>query len=451
MAKPAPKKSAVSPARAAAFDILLRIEKGQGHSDELLREPVVNRLFSVDRNLCTALVMGVLRWQLLLDKTIAAFLKKPNAKLDNEIRIALRLGAYQLLYMSRIPVHAAISESVELAKKAGHRFASGMVNAVLRQVSKIEETQEDLSSANVTSHPQWMVERWSAAYGTEAANAICAFDQEQPVLSVRLLHAEAESRLLAEGIDLSAGVFLHAARRVVRGDVTATETFRRGWVRLQDEASQLIAELAGQGKTILDCCAAPGGKTAVLAELNPEAEITACDVSPRRLAQMRTALSAYPFASEINCREMDAATLKADESFDVVLCDVPCSGTGTLARNPEIKYRLNPEDFLRQQSRQKEILKAAMQAVRPGGRLVYSTCSLEPEENEQVVEKVLQEGWSLLPMEQRLHALAKEGRLSEEGQSYFQNRPFPSGYLRTLPGVDPCDGFFAAILQRNAR
>jgi 16S rRNA (cytosine967-C5)-methyltransferase len=442
-----------APARTAAFEILLQIERGKGHSDELLRSENVARLSALDRNLCTALVMGVLRWQLALDEWIAALLTRPKARLAEEIRIALRLGAFQLLHMDRIPVHAAISESVELAKRAENRYATGMVNAVLRKLAKAPTPAKEVEPGNIqglaqtSSHPEWMVNRWNNIYGLEAATAICRFDQEQPVTAIRLLHPEAESQWAAEGIELEPGAFLTAARRVRKGDVTATVTFRQGLVRVQDEASQLVAELTGQGTHILDCCAAPGGKTAILVERNPHAEIIACDVSPRRLKQMESILNELLFSAHVTCRVADAALLKEEAAFDLVLCDVPCSGTGTLARNPEIRYRLEIGDLRRQKKRQMEILRAAMRATRPGGRLVYSTCSLEPEENEQVVEEVVDKGWEIISIHHQLRILADMGALTREGLLHLQHSAIRGQFLRTLPGCDPCDGFFAAILR----
>src|SRR5208283_4867614 len=198
--KTAPKNrsSEISPARKAAFDILMAIERGQSHSDDLLRGKAVNALSEPDRNLATALVLGVLRWQIRLDHQLQALLQRPHAKLDPEIRIALRLGAFQLLHMDRIPARAAIDESVELAKQAGHRFASGMVNAVLRKLGSThfdfsEDSAAELAMAQ--AHPAWMVERWAGFYGLEAARAICRYGQTQPALTIRLASAAGEAEL----------------------------------------------------------------------------------------------------------------------------------------------------------------------------------------------------------------------------------------------------------------
>jgi 16S rRNA (cytosine967-C5)-methyltransferase len=449
-------KITITPARTAAFDILLKIQRNQGHCDELLRSRQVEVLPPVDRNLCTNLVMGTLRWQLALDEQINASLKRPNSPMSDEVRIALRLGAFQLLHLDRIPPHAAISESVELAKQAENKFAAGMVNAVLRKVATGGvRSRHDLSTvsgiARATAHPAWLVERWAAEFGMETAASICNFDQEQPPLYVRVVSPDVEEELKRAGIEFAPGSYLNKTRRIVKGDVTATVAYQKGQVRIQDEGSQLVAELAGQGSRILDCCAAPGGKTAILAEENPAAEIVACDVSMRRLEQMKGLLRTLPENIHVRFQVADAAKMEFLEEFDLVLCDVPCSGTGTIARNPEIRHRLKPEDFARHHDRQVAILTSAMSALRKGGRVLYSTCSLEREENESVIEECLQRApdYRLLSLEGLLSKLVARGGLSEEAATALRLSAFRNGFLRTLPGVHPCDGFFAAMLVRE--
>jgi 16S rRNA (cytosine967-C5)-methyltransferase len=472
----------ISSARKAAFKILLAVERGQSHSDDLLRERAVNVLSSPDRNLATTLVLGVLRWQILLDQRVHALLSKPNAKLDSEIQIALRLGAFQLLYLDRIPARAVLSESVELAKQSGHRFAAGLVNAVLRKLAKslqpeekaqgialqaaenrmiLEDFDEKLPEESVAefalaeAHPAWLIERWINLYGLEAARAICRHGQRQPSLAVRLVSPEVEAELAKAGIVLEAGEMLSAARMVVSGDVTATEAFREGRVRLQDEGSQLVAELAGEDldqkvKTIVDCCAAPGGKTLILAERNPKAHIVASEASASRLAQLRKRLAFL--GDRVECRQADAAALTEDAAFDLALADVPCSGTGTLGRNPEIRHRLRPEDLTRQSERQKAILAAAVRVLRSGGRVVYSTCSLEPEENEQVIAAVLAATPKarLVPLGDRVGELLSERILTPEGAERLRGSLTPEGALRLLPGAFHTDGFFICMIEKTA-
>lgn len=460
----APSSAAISSSRKAAFAVLMAVERGQAHSDELLRGKAVERLAQPDRNLATALVLGVLRWQIWLDEQIKTYLKRPGARLDAEVRVALRLGAFQLLFLDRVPAHAAIDESVELAKRAGHRFAAGMVNAVLRKITASgaakpeheQATADELALA--CAHPAWMVERWAQTYGLEAARAICASGQKQPSATLRLAGDSIEAELADAGIKLARGELLTSAHTVAAGDITATPAFREGRVRFQDEGSQLIAEIAAcaaetggrKGEGILDLCAAPGGKTMILAERHPQVQIVACEASAPRLAMLRERL-AKPGA-RVACRQVDATALKVEAEFDLALADVPCSGTGTLGRNPEIRHRLRAEDLPRQAQRQQAILRAALRAVRPGGRVVYSTCSLEPEENEEVVRAVLAEnaGARVVSPGEWIEALESKGVLVAGAAERLRACITPEGALRLLPGLLGTDGFFVAVIERNA-
>lgn len=463
--KTAPKNrpADISLARKAAFAVLMAVERGHSHSDDLLRGRAVSSLSAPDRNLATALVLGVLRWQIRLDRQLQALLKRPNGKLDPEVLIALRLGAFQILHMDRIPARAAIDESVELAKHAGHRFASGMVNAVLRKLAAsppfnfLEESPAELALAH--AHPAWMVERWATFYGIEAARALCRHGQSQPVLTLRIQDPALADELAASGILLQPGKLLTAARTVVSGDLTASAAFHEGRLRLQDEGSQLIAELASwasenpsqKEKTILDCCAAPGNKTLILAQRNPQARILACESSPQRFELLRQRLA--PLGDTIECRLIDATTLTETYPFDLALADVPCSGTGTLGRNPEIRHRLRPEDLPRQTERQRALLLAALRAIRPGGRVVYSTCSLEPEENEQVVVAALAQtpGARQLSLESSIQALLDQDLLTPSGADRLRRCLTPEGALRLLPGALLTDGFFVCLLERQSQ
>jgi 16S rRNA (cytosine967-C5)-methyltransferase len=384
----------IAPARLAAFELLLELrQKPDSHSDTLLRSQRVEALSALDKNLVTTLVMGVLRWQLVLQQRIRAALTKSNTLLE-PVQIALELGAVQLLLLDRIPAHAAIFESVELVRHSGNPHAAGFANAILRKLSQTTP----LSAADaLAAHPQWLIDRWTTAYGRKAVEMITQYDQQPPPIAMRT-----------------------------------------GSDRIQDPGSQLIAELAGHGDNILDCCAAPGGKTAILAERNPTATITACDISPRRLKAMQAMLGDE--AKRIQFKLLDATQLPYKQEFDLILCDAPCSGTGTLARNPEIRYRLKPEDLARHHSRQVKLLTSAMEALREGGRLIYSTCSLEAEENEAVVSEALKAkpAFRLQPWREQIKDQETEGRLFPKGT--------PDKYLRLLPGAYPSDGFFAACL-----
>ena len=449
--QPAPNVTAtVAPARAVAAHILLMIERGTAHSDDLLRTPRAESLTRQDRDLMTQLVMGTLRWERVLDREIAARLAKPDADMHFGVIVALRLAAYQLLFLDRIPAHAAIGESVELAKQADGQYAAGMVNAVLRRISR-ENVAGTVTDRNPeAAHPDWMLARWQAQFGIEPTARICAYNQAPAPITLRLLDARAQPSLEAAGIVLAPGEFLTAARRVTAGDVSGTAALASGWVRIQDEASQLVGELAAAGNPIrvLDTCAAPGGKTAILLERLPAAQVTAMDLSETRLRMMRRRM---PAEDRLQTLVGDAATLSPEPLYDAILCDVPCSGTGTLARNPEIRHRLQLNALPRQHERQVAILSVALKALAPGGRLVYSTCSLEPEEDEQVVEKVLRNlnGYALENAKDELTALAAKGILSQSGLAHLLSTAISGFYLRTIPGIHGCDGFFAAVINRQ--
>jgi 16S rRNA (cytosine967-C5)-methyltransferase len=278
----------------------------------------------------------------------------------------------------------------------------------------------------------------------EAAEQICRWNQSAPQAAVRIRSSEVEAELRAEGVELAPGMLLRSARRVVSGDLTHTRAFTERRLVVQDEASQLVAALVGPGKQLLDCCAAPGGKAAILAARDPGAIVVASELHPHRAQLTRRLLAGV--GANVHIIAADALSLPLRGGFDRVLADVPCSGTGTLARNPEIKWRLKPEDLTHLHGRQVAILKAAMQQVRPGGRLLYSTCSLEPEENSSVVNEVLKDGGPF----RMCYAKLELERLREEGELAWTNLDFllDGPFLRTIPGLHPCDGFFAAILER---
>jgi 16S rRNA (cytosine967-C5)-methyltransferase len=382
------------------------------HSDDLLHGRRLAGLSQADRNLATALVLGVLRWQIALDARIQPLLARPEMELAQPIRTALRLGAFQLLHMDRIPAHAALSESVELVRAAGQTHAAGMVNAILRNLTRQPPAGKPLfettpAIAERLGHPAWLVERWAKNYGRPAAIAICNYDQQEPTPGT--LFGPAEGPHL-------------------------------------DDGSRLVAELAAAAvptpTRIWDCCAAPGGKTLVLAARHPTAEILATDVSPSRLKALAGRMERDPSAANVRIAQADAAALPAEHgNFDLILCDVPCSGTGTLARNPEIRHHLRPSDLARQADRQRALLAGALARLAPGGKLLYSTCSLEPEENEAVI--------AATPLPGSVRRLPLDPLLATLQITTDLTPTLRDGFLRTLPGSNfHGDGFFAALFER---
>lgn len=350
--------NAVSPARRAAFTTLVRTAGGAYASD--LLDALSRGLDSRDAGLAAEIVFGCLRRQAQLDFLIS--LHNPKLKATPEVRAALRMGVYQLRFLDRVPPHAAVNESVELVRQAGQGSAAGLVNAILRRTRRGPVTYPDRTTA--LSCPAWLLARWDAHYGERAATAIAEAFLERPVTAVAPTG------------------------------------------RIQDPGSQSLVPLLEiePGQTLLDVCAAPGNKTAQAIQAG--ARVVACDVNPRRLAAL----------AELSCGRIAADATRAlplAARFDRILVDAPCSGTGTLDRNPEIKWRLSPDGFAGLQARQRAILGNALALLKPGGRLLYSTCSLEPEENEQVIAAF----------------------------------PGPWRESMRLPGRDEGDGFFAAVLD----
>jgi 16S rRNA (cytosine967-C5)-methyltransferase len=446
----------VSPARMAAYQILLRVETSRDFAVDLLQSPPVSRLKPVDRNLTTQLVMGVLRWRGDLDFQIERLSGKPFGYFDSAIVQILRLGVYQIRFLSRVPKAAAVHESVELVKAVRKRSAAALVNAVLRKSEPAPFRHFDAGSAGpdreylesaLRSVPEWIRARWARNFGPETATAMVLASQAAPRTHLRLA-GPAEERenlrqeLAANGVQASLGTYGRRALRVDSGDVFSTDAWRQGRLAVQEEASQLVAELLQprRGQCILDLCAAPGNKTGQIAADLQEGVLVACDRSFRRTKLMEKLLPAcWPPNVRLCETVLDASqTLPFQVRFDRVLADVPCSGTGTLARNPEIKWRLRPEDLPRLAETQANILCNGLTHLAPKGRLVYSTCSLEPEENEEVVAKAL--------------ARFPQYHLTEAAEL---RREFPSlarlfddqGYFRTWPGVQPLDGFFAAVIR----
>ncbi len=446
---------AVSPARAAAFEVLLRVAREGSFASELLHSPQLTSLSPRDHGLATKLVMGVLRWQSLLGLRLAAASSQKMERLDDEVLIALRLGIYQLQFLSRVPARAAIFESVELVKAARKKSAAPFVNAVLRKLAtagaedvlaQIQLSNNTITLARNAAHPAWLVERWTEKYGLETARQICAHDQTTPETQIRIQenNTEVEAELAVAGVQISSGALLSAARRVVAGDVTTTRAYQEGRIAIQDEGSQLVALLVGRGERLLDCCAAPGGKTAVIARRNPLAQVWATELHLHRARLLKN----LNRLQNVHAVAADARHFPfTPGSFDRVLADVPCSGTGTLARHPEIKWQLQPADLLDLRSRQIAILQSALGQLAKGGRLVYSTCSLEREENEAVVSAALDgaAGFAVVDARTELEKLRESGELCWKDAASLVFGPF----LRTIPGVHPCDGFFAAMIERK--
>ena len=448
----------IAPARQAAFHILDRVEGGHAFSVDLLQGRDTEAMKEADRRLATELVMGTLRWRGELDYQLERLSGKALRYFDPEVATILRLGIYQIRFLEKIPKSAVVNEAVELTKAARKRSAAGLVNAVLRKCQPAKwhaiksvagKPGAELVAAARRSFPAWMFERWEQAYGKGAADSLALAGLTVPPTTLRVVRGEREEvrqQLAREGIQTAFGKYSTQALRVLSGNTLSSDTFRDGDVVIQDEASQLVASLVAPqaGQRILDLCAAPGIKAHQLAVALGEGTLVAGDLSARRLRTMKRLLSGrIPASIRLHRVRLDASReLPFAGCFDRILVDVPCSGTGTLARNPEIKWRLKPQDLARFSELQRRILQNALPLLAAGGRLVYSTCSLEPEENEQVVERVLREAEGCRPL--------SAAELSSEFPglaALFDSR----GYFRTRPDLHAMDGFFAAVISRVAR
>lgn len=444
-------KRVVSPARKQAFEILRRVEE-EGAFASVLLAGTDEELRADDRALCYELVLGVLRWQLWLDALIEHYAGRKAAALDAPVRRALRLGLYQLRFLTRIPASAIVNEAVNLAYLSRLRSAAGFINAVLRRATREPEydpaTQAEDASERLaieTSHPAWLLERWTRAFGLEEAENFARSNNQAPPVAFRFTSKEVDERRLMEelreaGARIEPSLIAPRAWRVEGAPAALRKLAREGLIYVQDEASQLVAHVleAQAGERVLDVCAAPGSKTTHLAALVSETGLLlACDLYEHRLQTVLESARRAGAAGRIVALVHDAceALPFAAQSFERVLVDAPCSGTGTLRRNPEIRWRISDEDIFDLSERQRRILHNAARAVRPGGRLVYSTCSVETEENEEVVASFLQEQADF----RQLSVRAPSRLRSADGLA-----------ARIWPQRDGADGFYVAAFERIA-
>ena len=453
----------ISPARKIAYEVLRRVEAEGAYASDVLHAELGARVKAEDAGLATELVMGVLRWRRLLDFLLERQLKKPVARLDLPVALALRIGLYQLRFLERIPARAAVNESVELVKSARKTSAATLVNAVLRRaadearvpaakfVPQATPVAERLGILH--SHPTWMVDRWLKRLGEAQTVALLEANNHAPRLSCALHDVTRREEIFASlknaGLHIEPGNILQSAFAVSGGSPTRTESFRVGAISIQDEASQTVPLLLDtqSGDRVLDLCAAPGGKTPPLVRAaGAKGIVVAADRHAHRLRAMREQFKRLGLTG-VRLVELDAAsTLPFGTLFQRILVDAPCSGTGTLARHPEIRWRLRPEQLAEFHDLQVALLKNALAQLAPGGRLVYSTCSMEPEENEQVVVEALRSTSGFRHDTASEIARGLSGKLvpGRAPESLFD----PDGFFRTTPSALQTDGFFAAVISK---
>jgi 16S rRNA (cytosine967-C5)-methyltransferase len=450
----------IAPARVAAYDILCAISSGRADLPTALAAARSGLPDERDRALAAEITSGVQRSRAALDHLIVEFAKRPIDRLDPEIVEILRLSAYQLLYLTRVPAAAVVDDAVDLTKRMGKRSASGFVNAVLRSISRRRtslplpprppdgsDREAVLQYLSVTlSHPRWLAERWLDRLGFDAAEAWMQFNNTPGSVTLRANRLEVTREALTEHLaedEIQVHPTSYAPDGVVvdQGHPLRGLGQEQGWFVVQDEASQLVTLLAGDRPLarVLDTCASPGGKTTALAALmEGRGVLVACDVRDRRVDLLRRTVNASG-AHNVRLVQADLLqTLPFGSAFDCVLVDAPCSGLGTLRRDPDIRWRRREQELPSLAAAELTMLQHAAEAVAPGGRLVYATCSSEPEENEQVVAAFLATtpGFAPLPAGQAT------SRLSE---TLVDAR----GHLRTQPHLHGLEAFFGAVFERR--
>jgi 16S rRNA (cytosine967-C5)-methyltransferase len=438
----------ITPSRKTAYDILLKIERHQAFSSVLLAQ-AEDSLNQLDRALAHALTLGTLRKKLYLDRLIEKLSGKKVKKLDLEVLVSIRIGLYQILFLDKIPPSAAVNESVNLVQQAKKSSAKGFVNAILRratreQINPTENIENEIEKISIaTSHPIWLLEKWIKDFGIVETKKLAEINNQTP---------KSVFRLTAQSDETTTAIVSKIGLEIVESEIVANawvvsktnEILRNlanlGKIYFQEESSQLVASLINLAPTenFWDVCAAPGSKATSIARQNVNSKrphlLIAGDLYFHRLQNLKE-----------NCEKVGAQDLQivgynaensvpfADETFDWILVDAPCSGTGTIRHNPEIRYSLKPEDFDELSKKQLKILNNASKTLKTGGRLVYSTCSLEREENEDVVERFLLENKNFQKV---LPDLPRQFLTSQD-------------FARTFPTRDQTDGFFIAMLIKK--
>jgi 16S rRNA (cytosine967-C5)-methyltransferase len=449
----------IAPARVAAYDILSAVDAGLADLSEALASTRSTLRDERDKGLTADIAIGVQRWRAALDHLIVSFSGRPLERLDREVVEVLRLSVYQLLHLTRVPAAAVVDDAVNLTGRVGKRSAAGLVNAVLRAIARSrsvlplparprdpDDRHRAIEYLSVTlSHPEWLVVRWLERYGFEATERWLQFDNAPAPLTLRANRLrntpdELIARLRQDQIVVSRARVAPDGLIVEEGHPLRGGGLDAGWFVVQDEASQLVSLMAGPdpGARVLDCCASPGGKTTALsAGMRDRGLLVACDVRDRRMDLLRRTVMA---SGARNVRFVQADLLRPlpfPDRFDCVLVDAPCSGLGTLRRDPDIKWRRREHDLRALAAAQLDMLGNAAAAVAPGGRLIYATCSSEPEENESVAETFLA----------RTPAFSAR-RLATAHTSLPPEVINERGHLRSYPHVHGLEAFFGAVFAR---
>lgn len=439
-------------ARASAINILSRFERSDSYIDKLLGYELETRGFNdYDKALLVEIVNGVIRWKGKLDYILIGFYHGDYLKCLNIVKNSLRVALYQILFLDKIPIHAAINESVEITKRVQGEKTANIVNGVLRNIGRNlteirypDKAEDPIYYLSVMySHPRWLVRRWFDRFGEAPTERLLFANNKKAHIPIRVntLRSsvdEIEVILKEKNLNYYQSPYYRNSFVVknIRADIRSYESFRDGKITIQDTSASLSATLAKpkEGNLVIDLCAAPGGKSFLLAEqMNNHGRVIACDKYKSKLYFIEDGAKRLGLTC-IETKEADAMTIELDELADVVFADVPCSGLGTISKKPEIKWKREREDIYQLTEVQKQILEHASKLVKVGGAILYSTCTIEDEENKDIVNKFLEEhpNFELDPAEK-----------------YLPFEVCSDGFMQTYPHIHYIDGAFAARLVRK--
>ncbi len=442
----------ISGARSAAIRILSRFERSDAYVDKLLDyEFRVGNLSSLDKGLLNEIVHGVIRWRAKLDWVLIGFYHGDFLKCLNIVKNAMRVALYQIMFLDRIPIPAAINESVEIVKRIQGDRTAGIVNGVLRNIARNLENirypdRDDdpiYYLSIIYSHPRWMVKRWVERFGEEKAEKLLFVNNRRPYNTIRINTLKSNYEEVKKVLDNNNMYYFQSnffptsiVVKSYKPEIPSLAIFKEGKITIQDTSATLAARLASpkEGMTVLDVCAAPGGKSFCLAEqMNDKGKVIAIDKYPSKLRFIEEGAERLGLTS-IETMSADATNLEIEEPVDMIFADVPCSGLGTMSKKPDIKWKREVEDIIGLADLQKRILDSAVKNIKPGGVIVYSTCTIAPEENIENIKWFLDKypDFELDPAEK-----------------YLPPEVCNNGYMQIYPQIHHIDGAFAARLIKK--
>ncbi|MGM8211802.1 16S rRNA (cytosine(967)-C(5))-methyltransferase RsmB [Virgibacillus sp. W0430] len=440
--------------RNSILDLLLRMEEGGGYSHLLISNEIKRKNILVkDEGLFTEIVYGTMERKLTLDFYLQSFIKK-SSKIEAWVRMLLRMSVYQIVYLDKVPDYAVINEAVEIAKQRGHKGIASLVNGVLRNIirngvpntDEIKNERERL--AIETSHPEWLVNRWVQNYGFATTKQMCEANLNHNPISVRvqqlkLTRNEAMDQLRKEGYEIKPSLLAKHGIIIERGNIMKSQLFLDGCLTIQDQASMLVAEMlnVSPNMVVLDACSAPGGKATHIAEMmENKGEIHAYDLHKNKIKLIKDKADDLDLTI-IHAKQQDArelATVHDASSFDRIIVDAPCSGLGVIQGKPDVKYNKSEQDIVRLASIQLEILESVAPLLKKDGLLMYSTCTVDPTENESVVQAFIQRNTDFHVDASFFEQLPKPVQHSEGRSAYG---------LQLFPQTFQTDGFFLTRLK----